>query len=404
MSTSRRLVLAAGLTGLATRALPQGIAPPRPGAAASGAHAGHVHRASPPVVTVAFDPAGRLWRAAVREGFVLVASSADLGRSFGPEVSVNRERQVLWADGENRPKLGFDDHGRIHVTYTEKVASDDPMAGHVRHARSTDGGRSFSAPVIVNDDRRPISHRFDTLVVHPQGGAWLVWQDLRDAAPGRGRAGALYYAHAADGERFGANVKLVDGTCECCKVAAGLGADGVPVVFWRHVFEGSVRDHAMARVLPGATPQRVARDGWRIEGCPHQGPAMAVGSDGTLHFAWFTGAEGREGIGYARSGDSGATFRTPMRFTRGEHMPARPDVLALGRHAWVVWREFDGTTTRVLLSRSDESGQRWSRPAVVASATDVADNPRLLQRGGRVYLSWSVNGRPWQLQPLEEGA
>lgn len=391
-----RLVVVAALCSLA------GAVAAQPGAARPAARA-HVHHPQPPVTTVAFDPGGRLWRAAVRDGRVLVSSSSDLGRSFGPEVAVNAQPQLLWADGENRPKLGFDAQGRVHVTYTEKVEADDPMAGHVRHAVSSDGGRSFSAPSIVNDDRRPISHRFDTLVVAPQGGVWIVWQDLRDAAPGA-RSGALYYAHAPDGQRFGPNVKLTGNTCECCKPAAGLGRDGVPVAVWRHVFEGRVRDAAMARLAPGAEPVRVARDGWAIDGCPHQGPSMAVGADGTVHAAWFTGAPGREGIVYARSGDGGLGFRTPMRFTRGEHMPARPDVLAVGARAWLVWREFDGTTTRVMLSRSDETGQRWSRPVPVASATGVADNPRLLQRDGRVFLSWAVHGRPWQLQPLEEGA
>lgn len=359
----------------------------------------HVH-AQAPVVSAAFDPQGRLWRAVVHDGLVLVSSSNDLGKSFGPETAVNGRPQTLWAEGENRPKLAFDTRGGVHVSYTEKLQSEDPMAGHVRHAVSRDGGRRFSEPTIVNDDRRPLSHRFDALVADRNGGAWMVWQDLRDAGPSS-RAGAIYFAHASDGEHFGPNVKLAGGTCECCKVGAALGPDGVPVAFWRHVFDGE-RDHAMARLVPDAQPVRVARDGWKINACPHQGPVIAAGPDGALHFAWFTGAEGKQGIAYARSVDGGRSTEAPARFLAGAQTYSRPAVLASGSQAWIAWKAFDGTTTRVMLARSDDGGRHWQAPVALASTARVNDHPQLLEHAGRAFLAWSVEGEPWRLLALGE--
>jgi hypothetical protein len=56
---------------------------------------------------------------------------------------------------------------------------------------------------------------------------------------------------------------------------------------WRHVFEGSERDHMMAEI-PSNTPtleakqdvatRRVTFGHWVIDGCPHHGAALAVGA------------------------------------------------------------------------------------------------------------------------------
>ena len=49
----------------------------------------------------------------------------------------------------------------------------------------------------------------------------------------------------------------------------------------------------------------------QLDGCPASGPGVA-GAAGTLHAAWWTGAEGRRGWWYAR-GDSPTSFDEPVR-------------------------------------------------------------------------------------------
>ena len=352
--------------------------------------AGH-RKPTLPVVSLSFDPTGRLWRAEVRDGFVLVASSRDQGRTFGPEVPVNREPQRIWNDGENRPKVLADGRGAVHVSYTQMLS--ERMAGHVRYARSTDFGRTFSDPLVVNDDLSPISHRFDAMVIDANGQVWIAWLDKRDqtAAQAAGvpyGGAALYYARGFDG-RFEPNVKVADHTCECCRIAVALDS-GAPVAFWRHVFDGNVRDHAK--------PQRVSHDGWRLDGCPHHGGAMAA-SDGIRHYAWFTGSEDRAGIGYANS----AGTRT-RHFGDSARQPGRPTLLAQGRRVYLAWKEFDGHRTQVMLARSSNGGMRWTKPTAIAEALTASDHPFLLSHGDVAYLAWSVEGRPLKLQPLDEVA
>jgi len=78
------------------------------------------------------------------------------------------------------------------------------MTGDIRFSRSSDGGRSFSTPVTVNDNREIISHRFDAMTVNAKGQVFIAWLDKRDLSEAR-KAGkeyagaALYYAMSDDG-------------------------------------------------------------------------------------------------------------------------------------------------------------------------------------------------------------
>lgn len=381
---------------------------------AHGAAKPRAPRPAVPVVSVAFDPGGRLWRVRAQDGFVLVAHSADLGRSWSADVPVNREPQRVWNDGENRPLVASDGRGRVVVSYTQML--DVPMAGHVRFAQSTDGGRRFTEPLVVNTHREAISHRFQAMVMDPRGRVWLAWLDKRDQvaaqAAGRDYVGAAVYAtHTDDGRRFAPETRVAEHSCECCRIALATDPAGRPAVLWRHVFPPNVRDHALAWLdapAPAATLdlQRVSHDGWQLDGCPHHGPALAIAADGTRHVAWFSGGPDEPRLGYARSFDGGRRFVTTMHFGDPESQPGRPAVLSLGRRVVLAWKQFDGQRSSVLVRQSGDGGRTWSAPRVLASSAGNSDHPALLAHGGRAFLSWSADeiGHKVSMVPAEEAA
>ena len=60
---------------------------------------------------------------------------------------------------------------------------------------------------------------------------------------------------------------------------------------WRHVYPGNIRDIAFARAGTGgsfAPPVRVSADEWQLDGCPEDGPAIAVDAKGRTHMVWPT--------------------------------------------------------------------------------------------------------------------
>jgi hypothetical protein len=356
--------------------------------------------------TGAFATDGTLWMAWVDGPHVCVGASKDRGATFASAVAVNAEPEPIDANGEARPKLALSPKGDIYVSYTRKLAK--LYTGEIRFSRSTDGGRTFSSPMRVGGDEIA-SGRFDTLAVAPDGAVYLFWiaEVRRDEPPseegkqptaasehagghGHHAPASLYAAISTDGGATFPEVRpLKNNVCECCRLASAV--DGAtPVLMWRDIMDGGVRDHALARIsdLKAPTIARATDDGWEIAGCPHAGPALAS-SDGLLHLAWFTGA-GAHGAGtfYRRSADGGRTFSTPLRMG-GDHGTARPTVSASGRNVWVAWREaLDEETSGVFAMHSADAGGTWTKAREIARTRGDSDHPLLLVRGDDAYLSW----------------
>jgi hypothetical protein len=349
---------------------------------------------APIAVSAAFDARGRLWLARVEDGHVLVSVSEDRGRTFGTPTKVNAEPELVAADGENRPKLAFGRNGEIYVSWTQSL--EVPFAGHVRFSRSLDGGRNFAPPITINDNRDPISHRFESLTVDGAGRVWLLWLDRRDQAAAT-KAGAAFrgislYAATSDdsGASFSPNRKLAEHTCECCRIALALDRDGTPLAAWRHVFDRNIRDHAWLRLDGRSAPQRLGDERWATDACPHHGPSLAVGADGSVHAAWYSGAAGRMGLFYARADNSGASFGTLRPFGDNDAQSGHPSVLTLGRDVYLAWKEFDGKNTAIRLMHSADGGKSWSTVRTLATAADRSDHPQLISDGKAAFLAWNT--------------
>ena len=349
------------------------------------------------VVTPIVDGHGGLWLVWAHDGHVYVQHAETPEAPLSPPRVVNRSPEEVAAFGEHRPKLAVDAAGRVHVTWTRRGAR--RFSGDVRYSRSLDGGRSFSEPVTLNSDRQEIGHRFDVLTVDAAGRLVVAWLDKRDraraeAAGRRYRGAALYYRWSADGgARFQPDRKLVDHTCECCRLALAAEPEGGLVLLWRHIFEGGVRDHALMRLAEPGRPgvmRRASFDGWRIDACPHHGPALAVEAHGVWHLAWYTGAGPQPGLRYARTRDGGRSFSPPVRFGDPQADAGHPALLAVGRRIHLAWREFDGRRSRILGMRSEDGGETWSTARVLAEVPGEADYPYLVAWRDRVFLSWQT--------------
>ena len=357
-------------------------------------------------VSPAFAPDGNLWLAWPAAGRVSVARSRDLARTFEPAVPVNRGPQRLDSGPDERPKIAVDASGRIAVAYA--IFKDSAFNGQVLYSRSTDGGRSFAPPLPITAD--PESQRFETIAFDPEGNLFAAWLDKRNRAPARERGesyigAGLAFAWSKDGAATFAETRIAkDNTCECCRLGVAFAGPGRPVVLFRNVFGGTVRDHAITTFADPTTPgpiYRVSVDEWAIDVCPHHGPNLAIGHDGTYHATWFTNGTVRKGLFYARSADGGRTFSTPMPVGRDDRSPSRPFVVAVPGAVWLAWKEFDGNQSTVSVMRSADAGGAWTAPKIVARTSDASDHPQLVTNGRRVFLSWMTRADGYQFVPLE---
>jgi hypothetical protein len=144
------------------------------------------------------------------------------------------------------------------------------------------------------------------------------------------------------------DTKLADGSCECCRIALASDSQGRVAALWRHVFEPNERDHAFAFLgTPQAKVERATVDRWRVDACPHQGPSLAFGPDGTRHAVWFNQVDGQRFDGSVTkiesllSNDAGRSFAPgPSLQTAGDS--DQPRLVKAGERILVVWRNADG--------------------------------------------------------------
>ncbi len=383
------------------------------------AHEGHDHTEksatkSTLAISVAFDATGKLWRVSSNGEFVKVDVSTDLGQHFSKAININPIAQKIAADGEARPKIAIGPEGNIYLTWTQALAK--PFSGYVWFSRSINGGKTFEAPVIVHQDRAEITHRFDALNVAANGTITVSWVDKRDLivakATGKPYEGAaIYYAVSSNqGASFAPEQKLADSSCECCRIAFANKPDGTVVAMWRHVFEGSERDHMIAEIPAklGQAPivKRATFGRWKVEGCPHHGAALAAGGEGKnwwgYHMAWFDGGNDESGkkasLFYARMDGEAWVSSPAKKFGDHSKQAGHPALLSLGDKVWLVWRETDTkdvvTKNMIMGLFSDDGGRNWGDAKVIASTlgspADKADYPQLLAKNNQPFLVWNT--------------
>ncbi len=380
------------------------------------AHEEHTwHQGSSLANGFTFDGEGRLWRAGIKDGFVEVSASSDLGKTFSKAVRVNQQPHKVGADGEQRPKIVVSSEGHLYLSWTEILKK--PFSGNIWFARSVDGGKTFEPPYIVHQDRSEITHRFDILHVGADGRITVVWVDKRDliAAKAAGKpydGAAIYYAVSNDkGISFLPEQKLADSSCECCRIALTARPDGTVTAMWRHVFEGSERDHMIAEIPAVGKhkePKRATFGRWKIDGCPHHGAALVSGGEGAqwwgYHMAWFDGGNDDAGkdatLFYARMDGEAWVTSPPKKFGNMKKQAGHPALAAFGETVWLVWREKDAGRSQIWGMKSGDEGKSWHAPQMLIDSAGSADYPVLLQKATALFLVWNTGSEGVRVLPL----
>lgn len=343
--------------------------------------------------SAAFDAHGRLWLVSARGEHVVLQHAADPGTPLGTPVVVNAKPEAVYATGENRPKIVFGPAGEVYVQWTEKPAAG--WVGDVRFARSSDGGKTFAAPITVNHDTALATRGFDSLAVAGNGDVVSAWIDGRDSvaakAAGKPYAGfALYYTRSTDGGRsFAPERKLMDHSCECCRTTLARLPDGGIATFFRGIYGENIRDHAYAVLPAGSHPahtQRATFNQWQVAACPDHGPGLAIDAHGVRHAVWYE-AKGAPTIWYGQL-DPGHAPKHLLRI--GGPGASHADVAVHGNTVWLAWNQVDAQGYALMLRRSDDGGVHFAAPRNIATSTRAAGSPQLLLRGAHAYAAWNT--------------
>ncbi len=348
--------------------------------------------------TAVFDETGLLHVVFSQHGHIYYSQSDDKGKTFQTPTAINSTPELIYDDGENRPKLVLGKKGQIYVSWTHKTPG--RYSGDVRFARSMDSGKTFYAPLTINSDKAIIGHRFEAMTLDKNGQIFLIWIDKRDQSNAKKKkepfAGASLYFAVSDnqGKSFSDNQRLVKHSCECCRVAIDSDNKGDVVALWRHIYPINLRDHAIAYVKPNSSPinglpTKASDDGWKIEGCPHHGPDLSIDKNNIAHMAWFSRGEKNKGLMY---GQFNLTNNQKQLSRSIDNSPSasRPQVKVLGGVVFLMWKKFNGQSVELIMSQSNDKGMSWSPNRVIATTKHNSDHPDWLSFKNTLFASWQT--------------
>ena len=295
-----------------------------------------------------------------------------------------------------------------------------PGAGYgLRVSRSDDGGRTWTPPVTPHRDGTPAEHGFARVFPWAGGRTGLIWLDGRkyfqtsatrrsssitlvhggDSAHAHAQETALRFAALGSDGTLTDEGELDARTCDCCQTAAAVTGNGV-LVAYRDRSGDEMRDVALVRMAEGrwTPPTIVHRDGWRIDGCPVNGPAVATEGD-RVAVAWFTGVGDRPHVRLAFSNDAGATFGPPVEVAGAVPLGRVGVALAGPGSAVVSWMEGPAASATLRLRRV-HAERPPEAPVTVAEGLDARTTgfPALARQNEAVVLAWtafdSTDARP----------
>lgn len=273
---------------------------------------------------VVSDGGQRVWlawdsRTGATESTLFLARSEDGGNTFLSPRAVRLVPVQSWESKsrtgvtkrESRvwPRLAFS-QGQLYLSWLQPD-SDDPAQLSLRVASSADGGETFADPRILSGTAA-VRPSFVGFVAHSDGRLGASWLDNRNRSqqpfssvlgPNEDRAQDQQVFAGPDD----------NGICPCCTTAIGLTDDGGTLVAFRNQADG-YRDIWLAFRGPEGEsfgePFPVAGARWKVDGCPHDGPSMALASDPdqgtTIHLVWMDAHTGVPRVYYAR-GTAGQT-------------------------------------------------------------------------------------------------
>lgn len=363
--------------------------------------------------------------------------------AFGLLLSIPLLAQPPVGPESGMPYLAAGPGGEVYLSWIEPLQP----AGHALRWSKWTGKAWTPAEEVARGQRWFVNWAdFPAIAIRPDGSMlahWLARPDdagkygygirvsRRDAATGKWReiygmsldeqedyagflsfvpdgSGAVYLAPPASGGggeghrktlrfvRFGAagqpaGDREVDAdVCSCCQTAVVATKTGLLAAYRDHQ-PGEIRDISIVRWRDGAwsTPRTVHNDGWKINGCPTDGPSLAA-QDHHVGVAWLTRAGEQARVQAAVSADGGVTFSRPVRLDDGDPL-GRPALAVLDSGSDVaVWLEKTGEgKAEVRMRRIGHDGRPGKSQTVAkVAAARSAGFPKVAVAGDRIWVAW----------------
>lgn len=305
-----------------------------------------------------------------------------------------------WAD---RPQLVVSPDRRATVAWLEKLGDDTYAYGLQLASTAALGEGPWQRRGLLHDDASASEHGFVSWLAAAEGvhGFWLDGRRMPVGGDMQLRTVFLpadsWLQDPDPAVPLPPSTLLDDRVCECCATDSDMTLNG-PLVVYRDRGPEEIRDIAVVRWLDGewTAPRVIHHDGWKIQGCPVNGPAV-VARGRHVVVAWFTVIGGQGHVRLAFSDDVGATFGAPVDLDTDK--PLGRLGLAFGASdteppvVWVSWMASSEDGAEIRLQKVGFDGEKGP-PQVIAGVSGQRSSgvPRLATDGSRRVVVWRQDG------------
>ena len=314
------------------------------------------------------------------------------------EASTVQEGKTFWRNWADFPGVGIFPDGSVMVHWLAR-SGEGTYDYNVNARISRDGGKTWGEPFLVNTDGKQAEHGFVSFAPTGKGLA-VIWLDGRETKgmshdagehSGGGAMTLRFAEFLSDGTRV-RELVLDSKVCDCCQTAVVNTPKGL-LAAYRDRSDNEFRDISLVR--PEALkpePRDFSKDGWKINACPVNGPALAARGD-VVSSAWFTMGGGKPRVKAAVSTDGGDTFSAPIEVD-ATFPTGRVDIAMLPSGISLLsWlgRGEGGPEIKAAFLGTDGA----LKPAFKVAAGSIARAagfPRLELSGGEVVFAWTEVG------------
>lgn len=150
-----------------------------------------------PVIAVDPTDSDYVYLGWISGGGGVMAASSDGGRTFSAPVPASATDERVY-----QPRLAVDDEGVVHAVYPSGAFDpEDPVVRAVYYRRSTDHGQSWSEPVVIEPGSAGFFHnRKHLLAADPETGTlYFTWHGTTEEFPDNQDDNEIYVRTSTDG-------------------------------------------------------------------------------------------------------------------------------------------------------------------------------------------------------------
>ena len=253
-------------------------------------------------------------------------------------------------------------------------------------------GKNF----LLNTDNIQAEHGFVSMIPNKKKGFFVSWLDGRNTVEktenNHYKPMTIRFAEVTEQGEVVFETELDKSVCDCCQTSIAMSKSD-PIVVYRDRSSEEIRDIYSIRSTEGVwqEPKPVHSDGWRVNGCPVNGPKIAVHST-KIAVAWFTVIDDHPLVNVAFSSSGRDTFDAPLRLS-DKVATGRVDLTFLNANELLVsYMEIDNDDSYLRVKRVSIDGQ-VSDPFTISKIDGARSTgvPQLEVINNEIFVVWTTS-------------